>query len=219
MRTCAGTEVAGRFASPNQALQVEGQAQFLADVGDYAFSFDNNSDAEGAGTITAHGSGLTPVIQAVSDASPTEEVVPPAIHGVSTANGVGVLGTSDNFAVQGESTGGYGVYGNSETGIGGLFGSSSGIGLGVAGRAAFSTVGAGTIPAGQNSVFVADGRVLETSLIFITLVSNPGSRDLRWVQKTPGSGFTVNLSSAPPNARPATAFTYFIVEELEPQGE
>ena len=49
------------------------------------------------------------------------------------------------------------------------------------GRAAFGTVGSGTIPAGQNSVFVADQAVTETSHISVTLISNPGPRAVHWV--------------------------------------
>jgi hypothetical protein len=114
-----------------------------------------------------------------------------------------------------------GVHGFSELGpgvrgsggIGGDF-ESENIALLVNGAAVFSTIGFGTVPAGQNSVFVADNRVKTEQHIAVTLVSNPGPRDLRWVEPTPGSGFRVHLSSAPPAARPATAFTYFIVDHI-----
>jgi hypothetical protein len=108
---------------------------------------------------------------------------------------------------------GPGVRGSGDTG--GQFESENGIALLTSGAAVFSTIGFGTIPAGQNSVFVADDRVKAEQHISVTLVSNPGSRDLRWVEPIPDSGFRVHLSSAPPVARPATAFTYFIVDHID----
>jgi hypothetical protein len=117
---------------------------------------------------------------------------------------------------------GVGIHGFSELGpgvrgsggVGGDF-ESENIALLVSGAAVFSTIGFGTVPAGRNSVFVADDRVKAEQHIAVTLVSNPGSRDLRWVEPTPGSGFRVHLSSAPPAARPATAFTYFVVDHID----
>jgi hypothetical protein len=117
--------------------------------------------------------------------------------------------------VHGSSELGTGVRGSSEGGTAGEFEAENSVALAVKGAAVFSTIGFGTVPAGQNSVFVADDRVKAEQHIAVTLVSNPGSRDLRWVEPTPGSGFRVHLSSAPPVARPATAFTYFIVDHID----
>lgn len=84
--------------------------------------------------------------------------------------------------------------------------------LDVVGKARFSTAGAATVPQGQNSVFVANAAVTSDSHISITLVSDPGPRQLRWIQRTGGSGFTVHFAGGPPGQRPATQFTYLIVE-------
>ena len=64
--------------------------------------------------------------------------------------GTGVHGSSDLGA---------GVRGSSAFGIAGNFESENSIALMAVGAAAFSTIGFGTVPAGQNSVFVADNRV------------------------------------------------------------
>ena len=83
--------------------------------------------------------------------------------------------------------------------------------LDVVGKARFSTAGAGTVPAGQNVVLVANPTVTADSHISVTLAWYPGTRQLHWVERSPGVGFTVNLTSAPPRAGPATPFTYLIV--------
>jgi hypothetical protein len=140
-------------------------------------------------------------------------------------SGVGVDGTSATFVgVFGHSEQGNGVAGecNDAAGVGTSGSSTDGIGvhavsqngqaLRVEGRAMFSTAGSGTVPQGQHSVFVSNPAVTAGSHVSVTLVGNPGNRELRWVQRSPGSGFTVNLTPAPPNQRPATAFTYLIVE-------
>jgi hypothetical protein len=87
-----------------------------------------------------------------------------------------------------------------------------GVALRVDGKARFSTAGAGTIPTGQNSVSVFNPAVTADSHITVTLVSNPGNRVLRWVERNAGAGFTVNLLQTQPGPKPATGFTYLIVE-------
>jgi len=87
-----------------------------------------------------------------------------------------------------------------------------GLALDVIGKARFSTAGAASFPQGQNSVFVSNTAVTELSHITVTPVGNPGNREMRWVARDPGNGFTVHLSSAPPSQRPETSFTYLIVE-------
>ena len=81
--------------------------------------------------------------------------------------------------------------------------------LEVVGRSLFSTVGSAVIPAGQSSVFVAEPAVSSDSHISVTLMS-AGSRHVRWVERDPGSGFTVHLS--PPPARTETDLTYWVVD-------
>lgn len=90
-----------------------------------------------------------------------------------------------------------------------------GFALVVNGRSAFSTVGSAVIPAGSESAFVPNLAVGEKSHITVTLVSDPGPRQLSWVERSPGSGFTVHLTSAPRRRRPETALTYMIVEPLD----
>lgn len=90
-----------------------------------------------------------------------------------------------------------------------------GIALAASGRSAFATVGSAVIAAGANSAFVANRAVGDTSHITVTLASDPGPRQVSWVERSADSGFTVHLSSAPPNKRPETALTYMIVEPID----
>ncbi len=87
-----------------------------------------------------------------------------------------------------------------------------GLALDVVGKVRFSTAGAATVPQGQNSVFVPNASVTPNSHISITLISDPGPRQLRWLSRSGGSGFTVYFAGGPPGQRPATDFTYLIVE-------
>lgn len=84
--------------------------------------------------------------------------------------------------------------------------------LRVEGKSLFSTAGSAAVPAGQNSVFVANAAVTSDSHISATLVGDPGPRQLRWVAREPGNGFTVYFSGGPPGQRPQVPFTYLIVE-------
>jgi hypothetical protein len=38
---------------------------------------------------------------------------------------------------------------------------------------------------------------------------------VRWVERSPGSGFTVYLTPAPKKSRPETKLTYMVAEPLE----
>ena len=79
----------------------------------------------------------------------------------------------------------------------------------VYGGATFASAGGGAIPEGENSVFLPAG-LTDNKCILVTLTSNPGPRQLQWVEYHP-NGYTVHLTPAPPNKRPATNFTFFIV--------
>ena len=157
----------------------------------------------------------------------------------ASSGGIGVQGLSQGAdGVHGESETGIGALGFSQSGIG-VFGvspgdgqpavqalsagpgfpfgepadvSDGGLALDVIGKARFSTAGSDTIPQRQNSVFVANPAVTANSHITVTLATDPGPRQLRWVQRNPGIGFTAHLTSAPPPFRPETAFTYLIVD-------
>jgi hypothetical protein len=85
----------------------------------------------------------------------------------------------------------------------------------VNGRSVFSTVGSAVIPAGSESAFVPSLAVGTASHITVTLASDPGPRQLSWVERSPGAGFTVHLTPAPKNKRPRTNLTYMITEPLE----
>jgi hypothetical protein len=220
-RSATGSGVAQfREANPDgAALDVHGVTLLLANRADYGTFIRNDSADPEAGGMAVTGSGVMPVILATSDASPVPDMASPvAISGESTGGGVGVEGSGGAIGVDGNSSGGIGVHGFSEAGdpgLGGLFENhSGGVGLGVVGRVAFGTVGAATLAGGQSSVFVADVNVRETSHITITPVTNPGGREMRWVERTPESGFTVHFSAGGPRS-PAIDFTYFIAEHQE----
>lgn len=127
----------------------------------------------------------------------------------------GGYGEGPGVGVHGQAGIGTGVLGiTSAQGIGveARTHSPDGIALVVNGPSKFSTAGSAVVPAGQNSVFVANDTVTGDSHISVTLVSDPGSRSVLWIQRNPGNGFTVHMSSASPTKRPATSFTYLVVE-------
>lgn len=121
-------------------------------------------------------------------------------------------GVAGGTGVHGSSEAGTGVRGESQTGPGVEAASTSGLALRVLGRSGFSTAGNGTVPQGQNLVTIAQTAVTATSHVTVTLMGNPGSRQIHFVQRNPGVGFTVNLTSAKGNQRPATPFSYLVVE-------
>ena len=141
-------------------------------------------------------------------------------------NGYGVRGISSSSPETYGDGPGVGVQGQAGTGIGVLgvcldagiavearSDSPAGTALQVRGKAVFSTANAAVFPVGQDSVFVPDGDVTDESHISVTLVSNPGARVVKWVDRSPGSGFTVHLGLAPgPGGKPETHFTYMITE-------
>jgi hypothetical protein len=89
---------------------------------------------------------------------------------------------------------------------------SPGLALDVAGKARFSTAGSASVAAGQNTAVVANPATTASSHISVTLVGDPGPRQLRWVERSPGVGFTVHFAGGPPGQRPQVPFTYLIVE-------
>lgn len=181
----------------------------------FAFRVHNETNGPNAGGVLASSKGNQPGILG-NGFAPS----PAGVRGVSTSStglpdgsrtGVeGISGTG--VGVEGGCPSGVGVFGHSDTGTGVRAASQSGQALRVEGRAVFSTAGSGTVPHGQNSVFVSNPAVTANTHVSVTLVGNPGIRALHWVQRSPGSGFTVRLTPAPTNQRPATAFTYLVVE-------
>ncbi|MGH2753481.1 MAG: hypothetical protein ACRDLB_03540 [Actinomycetota bacterium] len=221
------TGVGGVFSSNSgKGLQVDGPASISANVpadsGDALFVENQHEGAEGVwagGGISATSQGGHGV-EGLS--SPNEFLGPDGdpqlgigVRGVAMSAEGGWDGPGDG--VHGQSGSGTGVLGISESGTAvearsGTEGDGTGIALLVRGKSVFTTAGSAVIPAGDNSVFVANSDVTGDSHISVTLAGDPGPRNLAWVQRDPGNGFTVHLTSAPPPKRPATPFTYLIVE-------
>jgi len=190
----SGTGVSGISGT---GIGVEGGCPSGVGVFGHSQSGTGGNFQSQSGIAVMASSGTASGVRAHSDSSS-------GVH-ADTTSGIGVIG---------ESLQGTGVRGISQgaNGIGGQFSNVNGLGIDVIGRARFTTAGAGSVPQGQNSVFVSNPAVRTTSHISVTLVGNPGIRLLHWVERSPGSGFTVRLTPAPANQRPATAFTYLIVE-------
>jgi hypothetical protein len=220
--------IGGTFSSDTgQALIANGPSQFNA-TGGFAISVDNPD----GGGIQLHCGPTeeTPTIKA--NRFSTEPVeTGPTIVGVSSLPGsfgdgpnIGILGGSGTGeGVHGHSSSGIGLFGSTDSGVsvqgftatgvaGWFFTDGGGIALRVGGVAEFDHVGSGAVPAGQNSGFVENLTVSGSSHITVTLVSDPGSRTLRWVERVPGSGFWVHLVGGSPKNRPQIDLTYQIVE-------
>lgn len=153
--------------------------------------------------------------------------------GISYAtNGYGIVGTDAvGTGVHGKSASGVGVDGWCMAGPGvlghapgdhpGVRAESrsleheldGGVALEVVGKARFFTAGEGAIPPDENSVFVANDAVTASSHITVVLTSDPGVRQIRWIERGAG-GFTIHLTPAPAPRRPAIDFTYLIVEPV-----
>lgn len=189
--TGPGEGVVGQSEQPDKA-GVLGESVLLIERG-----FEGQPPPFGIGVLGR--TGAAPGVGVVGEAVVDEEVH----QDFEGVEGTGVLGRSDS---------GVGVEGTSVTGTGVRASSGTGAALDVIGTAHFSTAGAATVPQGQNSTFVANTAVGTGSHITVTLTGNPGPRQLSWVQRDPGVGFTVHLTGAPPKQRPETPFTYLIVE-------
>lgn len=162
----------------------------------------------------------------------------PAVEGVSGGVGVrGTSGSG--FGVAGASDSGTGVAAHSNTGIGVEARGSSGVGvhgdtfdgigvraqclgaavpghptgpelaLDVIGKARFSTAGSGSVPAWAAAAPVLNPAVTAASHITVTFTEDPGRALVSWVQRVPGIGFRVHLSS---RLHREAHFTYLIVE-------
>jgi hypothetical protein len=210
-RSNSGT--GGAFSSESgRALTVVGRTSMTAEIaatdGDTLFVENRQTGDAGGGAISgianggAHGvegitNGLGVGVRGVAGSDPFGHGPGDGVHG-STGTGIGVLGHTN--------AAGIGVEARSET--------PDGVALQVRGSARFSTAGAATIPAGVDAVFVANPAVTEESHVSVTLVSDPGPRQLAWVERNPGSGFTVHTSSHTKRT-PETSLTYLAVEPYE----
>src|SRR5205823_1082417 len=122
----------------------------------------------------------------------------PAVQG-QAVNGVGGHFASDNF------TGAYGLTSKVDETTAGVHAenvSPIGTALRVRGRARFTTVKEYTnVGGGVNDIVIGDTSVTVNSHIGLTIASNPGSRSLGWVERTPGIGYTLHMTPAAPPAR------------------
>jgi hypothetical protein len=107
---------------------------------------------------------------------------------------------------------GVGVQGVSGTGIAVEAISQHGLALAVRGRAHFETSGRAVVPKGANSVFVSNPVIDEDSHVSVTLTSDPGGRQISWVERQSGRGFTVHFSGTQHGPRPRITLTYLIVD-------
>jgi hypothetical protein len=198
-----GVAVEGRSESGFGGMFSTEEGDFSVHVGGKAAAFALGVDngllvGSAAGGILAISRGGKPAIE--GDALPSE-----------FSSGIGVQGVSGSDQTFGQGPG-IGVQGISGTGIGVEAVSENGLALRTRGKSAFSTAGAAVIPAKADSVFVTNPAVTGDSHISVTLASDPGPRQLQWVERNPGSGFTVHLSPAPVNRRPETRLTYLVIE-------
>lgn len=230
------TGVGGLFSSDTGlAIEAHGPVDVRANVNRFVLAVDSQSGGGEAGAIYGRSVGGSPGIRGDAAGPGTslvgvlgvcnEGFTEPngiAVQGVS-GYGPGQAGTGPGTGVEGLSGTGTGVHGSSETGTGMTGESKTGVGvaagtlegraLEVHGPAAFSTAGAGSIPSGQTSVFVANTTVTGSSHISVTLVSDPGDRTVRWVQRTATTGFRVHLTG-PAKNKPAVSFTFLITEPM-----
>lgn len=166
-------------------------------------------------------------IVGVTHAVPAPGIPAVGVLGVSDTDkpgGAGVAGTSDGgTGVSGESQSGPGVLGRAPGDAPGVralsdqtFGpptpaGDGGLALDVVGKAAFSTAGAGVVPAGSKAASVEQLSVTDQSHVMVMLMGDPGNAAavVQWVERQPASGFIVHLRVAVSNETP---FTYLIVE-------
>lgn len=166
-----------------------------------------HSDGDAAGVMGDITSDIGSGVLGVNDGTG------PGVKGTSTG-GTGVRGEG-NPGVSGFSSTNIGVLGEADNGIGVLASSNQFIALYVQGPAAFSTVGSGTIPAFQDSVFVSNPAVTAQSHISATLAGDPGPvvtgfpTVIHWLERQPGTGFVIHMTR---RVGQATPFSYLIVE-------
>jgi hypothetical protein len=230
----AAGAVAGGLLSPRQALAHGGFHQD-SNNSDPAIHGNNTvggpgvqgtsatgAGVHGEGSTGVLGSGRTSGIGVRGHSQNSAGVYGEGSTGVFGLGHPGVLG-------QGVGETGTGVWGGTRSGIAvrALSGDAgtavsaenegTGTALSVSGRTRFSTAGSGTIPAGQDSVFVGNAAVTNQSHITVTLTGNPGVPlsgfpiVIHWVERMPGSGFMLRMTR---RVGPATPFTYLIIEPL-----
>lgn len=223
VRGISQTGTGGEFSSTSgKALQARGRAAFDADVDTFAVHVNNFHTGGLGGGVAVTTRGFHPAVQGNALGSNALAGVLGLSHegnftgGTANGPGIGVMGSSGSGSgVEGVSLTGAGVRGHTQPGKTNVAVeaiSPDGTALNVLGKSRFSTAGSAVVPVGADSIFVPNSAVTATSHVSVTLVGDPGPRQLTWVERNPGSGFTVHLSSAPPSKRPETPLTYLIVE-------
>jgi hypothetical protein len=204
--------VAASFTTATgDALQCDGRARFFGDVEDNLVTVENENSAGNGFSASAHGQyaveGVNLATEPGDGSAGVVGVSGEDPYGEGPGNGVlGASGTGVGVAGFCPSTG-VGVQGDSVDGVGVRCFSENGTALEVQGKAAFANAGSGSVAAGQSSASV-NAVVTAQSHITVTLTSNPGGRSVSWVDRNPGTGFTVHLSKK----GPAVDFTYLVVE-------
>ena len=75
-----------------------------------------------------------------------------------------------------------------------------------------TTIGIATIASGSAEISVANNKVTDRTLIYITPISNTGNQVLYVKSKTSGLGFTVAVPTNPINVTQEISFNYWLVE-------
>lgn len=133
---------------------------------------------------------------------------PPPYSDAQLGPAIGVSGRGKDAGVEGSAPGeAPGVRAVSTTAGGAP---DNGLALQVVGKAAFSTAGTQTIPAGTQDYRVANPSVQSSSVVVVTLMSDPGGSGpvLSWAERQPGTGFVVHLTK---KALAPIAFGFFII--------
>jgi len=145
-----------------------------------------------------------------------EGVGPIGVWGSAAGSG-GVQGTSQSSAADADGKGrpAAGVlgeaWGDALAGVVAWSGGGGPLALAVIGKAAFTGAGAAVVPARMSAATVPNPAVTADSHITVTLTGDPGSASVAWVERQPGTGFIVHLSSRP---RWNVPITYLIVEPV-----
>jgi hypothetical protein len=208
-----------------QSSKADGVQGFSSATGRFGVLGQNGGSGAGVLGVGVHGTGVIGRVTLTGD----------GVVGLSgDQGGTGVTGrhTSGGPGVKGTSVSGIGVLGTVSNGLAAVEGDNSGSGPGVkatnsgtgyalqvVGTVQFQGVaGSGIVSDGSDSATVSNGHVTANSVISVTLMGAPGTGHgkgphanvvLQWVERQPGSGFTVHLTDA---AAADVPFTYLIVE-------
>lgn len=202
----------GEARASHLASQVSGSS----DNAEPAVQGTNSSDGPGVRGDSAAGYG----VEGQTDSNSYSGVFGSNANTGFNAAGVRGFVLEHGMGVDGQSVNGVGVSGTSQEGIGVRAGSLNGVAfqafapggeaaIRVGGKARFSHLGSGTIPAHERSSFVPFFGVTASAHIMVTLTSDPGGVVVEWVERVTGAptGFRIHLTG---RAKRDTTFSYFI---------